>query len=253
MDQIIKQEPARPDAPSLTADALFPGDGEMARLMRALDWSRTPLGSVETWSPSLRMMVRFLLPNRFPLLLWWGPEFRQLYNDPYRPVLGTKHPKSLGQPASECWSEIWDVIGPLIETPFNGGPATWMEDIFLEVNRHGFVEETHFAIAYSPVPDEIAPNGIGGVLATVHEISEQVVAERRVALLRDLGARSAEAKTAEDACRVAAETPAQYPRDIPFALLYLIDPDGTHARAPGRGSRRRAGRSIQPVRDRAWR
>ena len=48
MDQIIKQEPARPDAPSLTADALFPGDGEMARLMRALDWSRTPLGSVET-------------------------------------------------------------------------------------------------------------------------------------------------------------------------------------------------------------
>ncbi len=239
--------------PALAVERVFPGDGEMARLMRAVDWSQTPLGPVATWSPSLRMMVRFLLANRFPLLLWWGPDFLQLYNDPYRPVLGTKHPKSLGQPANECFPEIWDVIGPLIETPFNGGPATWMEDISLEVNRHGFVEETHFTIAYSPVPDEIAPNGIGGVLATVHVISEQVVAERRVALLRDLGARSAEAKTAEDACRVAAETLAQYPRDIPFALLYLIDPDGTHARAPGRGSRRRAGRSIQPVRDRAWR
>ena len=28
---------------------------------------------------------------------------------------------------------------------------TWMEDIFLEVNRYGFMEETHFTIAYSPV------------------------------------------------------------------------------------------------------
>jgi len=26
---------------------------------------------------------------------------------------------------------------------------TWMEDIFLEVNRYGFMEETHFTIAYT--------------------------------------------------------------------------------------------------------
>jgi signal transduction histidine kinase/DNA-binding response OmpR family regulator len=213
----------------VAADRLFPGNSEMARLMRAMDWSQTPFGPVETWSPSLRMMVPFLLANRFPLLLWWGPDFLQLYNDAYRPVLGTKHPQYLARPVRECWSEIWDVIGPLIATPFSGGPATWSEDIFLEVYRHGFSEETHFTIAYSPVPDETAPNGIGGVLATVHEISDKVVGERRVVVLRDLGARAAEAKTAEDACRIVAETFAQHPKDIPFALLYLIDPDGTHA------------------------
>ena len=79
----------------------------------------------------------------------------------------------MGQPVRECWSEIWHVLQPLIDTPFNGGPATWNEDISLEINRHGFVEETHFTIAYSPVPDETAPGGIGGVLATVHEITER--------------------------------------------------------------------------------
>jgi signal transduction histidine kinase len=198
--------------------------------MRATDWSQTPLGPVETWSLSLRMMVRFLLPNRFPLLLWWGPDFLQFYNDAYRPVLGSKHPQYLGRSVRECWSEIWNVIGPLIQTPFNGGPATWMEDIFLEINRHGFVEETHFTIAYSPVPDETAPNGIGGVLATVHEISDKVVAERRVVVLRDLAARGADAQSAEEACRIAAQTLAHHPKDIPFALLYLIDSDGKHAR-----------------------
>ena len=74
----------------------------------------------------------------------------------------------MGQPANECFPEIWDIIGPLIDTPFRGGPATWKEDLAVEVKRHGFVEETHFTVAYSPVPDESAPRGIGGVLATVH-------------------------------------------------------------------------------------
>jgi signal transduction histidine kinase/CheY-like chemotaxis protein len=139
----------------------------------------------------------------------------------------------MGQPVSECWSEIWHILKPLIDTPFNGGPATWMDDIPLEINRHGFVEETHFTIAYSPVPDDTAPRGIGGVLATVHEITDKVVGERRVVALRDLGSRSADAKTAEAACAAAAATLANHTKDIPFALLYLIDPDGKRARLAG--------------------
>jgi PAS domain S-box-containing protein len=178
-------------------------------------------------------MVRFLLANRFPLLLWWGPQYVSIYNDAYRPILGTKHPWALGQPVKECWSEIWHVLQPLIDTPFNGGPATWMDDICLEINRYGFVEETHFTIAYSPVPDETAPRGIGGVLATVHEITEKVVGERRLAILRDLGVHAAEAKTAEEACDTAAKILDQHPNDVPFALLYLMNADRTGALLAG--------------------
>jgi PAS domain S-box-containing protein len=213
--------------------ACLAGGGEMGALMRALDWSKTPLGPVEAWTPALRMMVRFLLANRFPLLLWWGPEYIQLYNDAYRPIPGTKHPKSLGQPASACWPEIWHIIGPLVDKPFHGGPATWMEDIELEVNRHGFVEETHFTIAYSPVPDETAPRGIGGVLGTVHEMTEKVVGERRMAVLRDLGAKATPARTAEEACATAAKVFAAHAKDVPFALIYLFGGDGKQARLAG--------------------
>src|SRR3984893_6799550 len=205
----------------------------MGALIRSMDWSKTPIGDVETWSPALRMMVRLLLANRFPLLLWWGPRYCQLYNDAYRPVLGDKHPASMGQSASECFPEIWDVIGPLIDTPFNGGSATWMDDLQLEYIRYDRLEEAHFTVAYSPVPDESMPSGIGGVLATMYEITEQVVGERRRAALRDLGSRSAEAKTAEEACSIAARTLAQYPEDVPFALLYLHDPHRKQARLAG--------------------
>jgi signal transduction histidine kinase len=216
-----------------TAAATALPDGEMAALIAAKDWTATSLGPPDRWSPSLRMMTSFLLANRFPLLLWWGPDHISIYNDAYRPILGTKHPWALGLPVRECWSEIWHVLRPLVETPFTGGPSTWSEDLELELRRRGFLEETHFTVAYSPVPDETAPNAIGGVLATVHEITAQVVGERRVGVLRDLGARSAEAATAEEACAIAAEALARHPKDVPFALVYLIAPDGRAARLAG--------------------
>jgi len=216
------------------ASDVLAGGGEMGALMRTIDWASTPLGPVETWSQTLKTMVSFLLANRFPILLWWGPDYIQLYNDAYRPILGAKHPQSMGQPVRECWWEIYDVIGPLIDTPFNGGPATWMDDILLEVKRHGFAEETHFTIAYSPVPDPTADRGIGGVMATVTETTEQVIGERRVLALRDLGTRSVvEARTAEQACAAATDVLSQHSRDIPFALIYLLDPDGKRVRLAG--------------------
>jgi len=198
---------------------------EMARLIEEKDWSRTPVGGAENWSPALRMALSLLLANRFPLLLWWGPDYIQFYNDAYRPIPGAKHPNSLGQPVSECWAEIWDILKPLIDTPFKGGPPTWIEDFELEIHRFDIKEETHFTVAYSPVPDDTVPTGIGGVLATVHEITGKVIGERRLALLRDLAARATEGRTAEDACSVAAETLGQYPKDLPFSVLYLLDTD----------------------------
>lgn len=222
-----------PEFPNSLDETIFVGGGEMATLMRSHNWAQTPLGAIETWSPALVMMIRLLLANRFPLILWWGPHYIQFYNDSYRPILGTKHPQSLGQAGSKCWTEIWQVIEPLIDRPFQGETATWMEDILLEVNRHSFVEETHFTIAYSPVPDETAPRGIGGVLGTVHEITEKVISERRVTILRDMNARVGEAKTAGEVCTIAAETLAKHPQDVPFSLIYLVSPDGKQASLSG--------------------
>ena len=215
-------------------EELFASPGEMGALMRSFDWSKTPLGPVQTWSPTLKVTTRLLLSNCCPMLLWWGPDFHQIYNDAYIPVLGGKHPHaSLGKPFQECWAEVFNVLGPLARTPFEGGPPTWNEDIPLEVNRHGFVEETHFAIGYSPVPDSTATGGIGGVLATVHETTKKVLAERRVVVVRGLGTHPLESRTAEEACATAASALANHDKDIAFAAIYLIDPDQKCARLAG--------------------
>lgn len=213
----------------LKAHEIFTAGGEMGALMRDFDWSATLLGPPEGWSVTLQTMTRMLLANSFPMLLWWGPDFIQLYNDAYIPVLGSKHPHAaLGKPFRECWSEVYDILGPLAEIPFNGGPATWIEDIPLELKRHGYDEEAHFTISYSAVPDPTAPSGIGGVIAVVQEISANVVSERRIMALRELGA-SFEPTHAEHACDAAAKILGSYSKDVPFSLIYLVDEDGTSA------------------------
>ncbi len=220
------------------------GGGEMGERIRRFDWSRTPLGPPDAWSPAQRTTVGLMLANSFPMLLWWGPDYICIYNDAYIPILGLKHPNALGLPVRECWSEIWHILRPLIDTPFNGGPSTWIEDFELHIQRSGFTEETHFTVAYSPVPDAGTASGIGGVLATVHEISQKVVAERRVSILRDLGVEATE-NTTEEICRVAMQTLGRHSKDVPFALLYLVDANGRHARLVGTAGTE-AGRDASP-------
>jgi signal transduction histidine kinase len=209
-------------------ETLFAGDGEMASLMRATDWSRTGLGPVERWPGSLRTMLGVALGSRFPMLIWWGPELLHLYNDAYRPILRDKHPASLGAPAAEIWSEIWEVAGPMARGVMEGGPPTWTEHMQLFIKSGSMAEETYFTFSYSPIPDD--DGGVGGVLNIVQETTQQVQADRQVRMLHELAERAAEAKTEDEAYRVAAEVLAVNQLDLPFALLYRLNERRDHAR-----------------------
>ena len=82
---------------------LFGAHGEMSALLRAFDWSRSALGSPDVWPTSLRTITGVVLGSRFPMMIWWGRDLIQIYNDGYRPILGDKHPRSMASPGiSRC-------------------------------------------------------------------------------------------------------------------------------------------------------
>ena len=218
----------RSTSPNYQQEDIFPGNGEMSLLMRTLDWSLTPIGSVKDWSQSLRTSLSICLSSRFPILIWWGSELAMLYNDAYRPILGTtKHPQALGQAGRESWSEIWDIIGPMLEDVMTTGNATWSDDQLLLMDRNGYLEECYFTFSYSPIRDETG--GIGGVFTAVTETTQRVLSERRLRTLRELAAKTSQAKTVESACEFSMETLADNVADIPFALIYLLDEAGKQA------------------------
>jgi PAS domain S-box-containing protein len=209
------------------ADDCFAGGGAMGALMRAFDWSRTPLGPVEAWPQSLKTAVRIMLTSRYAMWMAWGPELTFFCNDAYQPTLGVKATWALGSRSDRVWQEIWPDIGPRIETVLRTGTATWDERLLLFLERSGFAEETYHTFSYSPLADD--RGAITGMLCVVTEDTGRVLGERRLRTLRDLGAQATQAKRPEEACQIAVETLAENTADVPFALFYMKDEDGTSA------------------------
>ena len=199
---------------------VFPGSSEMAARMRAFDWSTSTLGAPDEWPESLRTAVRICLTSRFPMILWWGPELRFVYNDAYLPLLGSKHP-ALGKPGREVWTEIWHIIGPMLDGVLATGEATWSDNMLLPMNRHGYWEETYWTYSYSPLHDDSGT--VTGVFTAVNDTTDRVVGTRRMAALGDLGAQAG-ATTVDEACRRIQAWADRHGADVPYVSTHLGEP-----------------------------
>jgi PAS domain S-box-containing protein len=203
------------------ADVVFPGDGEMARRMRAYPWPASPLGDPRGWPASLRTACRICLTSRFPMIVWWGEDLRFLYNDAYLPLMGSKHP-ALAEAGEPVWPEIWHIVGPMLTSVMTTGKATWSEDLLLPMDRHGFWEETYWTYSCSPLHDD---DGIvRGVFTAVSDTTERVIGERRLAALQDMGAQAGRARSVAEACQLVVSALERAGRDVPFAAIYLRSP-----------------------------
>ncbi len=148
----------------------------MGALMRAHDWSSSPLGAPTEWPQSFRSVVGLLLNSQFPMFVSWGPDLGLLYNDAYAQILGAKHPQALGARFYDVWSEIWPDISPLIDAAMAGN-ASYFENLPLVMNRKGFDEQTWFTFSYSPVRDE--SGHVAGMFCACTETTDTVLAQQR--------------------------------------------------------------------------
>ncbi|WP_176556338.1 hybrid sensor histidine kinase/response regulator [Rubellimicrobium rubrum] len=177
--------------------------GEMADLIRAHDWSATPLGPIEGWPPPLQTLVGTILSIPQAMWIGWGPEFIQIYNDAYRRLLDTeRHCLALGRPASETWADTWSLAGPQLESVLDGGQPLFHADQPIAYRRDGEVREIYYTSSFSPIPDEAAPQGVGGVLCVAAETTP-------AALLRQ----------SEERFRAIVETATDY-------AIFTTDPEG---------------------------
>ena len=151
--------------------------GDMGRRIRDHDWSRTPLGPLESWPATLRTTLGLCLGSTFPTAVYWGPELRLLYNDAWAPIPAERHPDCLGQPAREVWHDIWDVVGPQFESVIATGEGISSYDQPLTFIRDGEPVETWFTYSLSPIRDE--GGNIVGVFNQGNETTRLVLAERR--------------------------------------------------------------------------
>jgi len=174
------------DGPEIVHIPFPAGGGATGVLIRTLDWSSTPLGAIGGWPASLRSVVSLVLGSPLAMLVLWGPDLVQIYNDAYAVLCGPKHPRALGQTQRDCWPEVWKFNAPIFEAVRDGETRSFANQSFT-IDRHGYSEDTWFDLVYSPLREE--SGGVAGVLVTVVETTERVLTDRRVAFERERQAR----------------------------------------------------------------
>jgi len=159
------------------------GGGKMAELILRHDWKKSPLGPPRTWSPTLRAAVGLILPAQAQIVLFWGPDFIALYNDAYAPTIGSKHPRALGRPARENWSELWGDLEPLLRGVLETGQTFSARDRPFYIERHGVGETVYFDVSYSAVRE--GDGKVAGVLCVVSETTVRVHAQQQITSERE--------------------------------------------------------------------
>src|SRR5258708_5501989 len=202
----------------------------MGELIRAMDWADTPLGPIGSWPHSLRTTVNLCLASNFPINIVWGLSHVQIYNDGYRVVVGDKHPAAMGMDYAACWASAWPAIGGPFERAWHG-ETSFLENQRMFLQRNGYLEETFFTFSLSPIRDETGT--VVGLFHPVTETTSNMLSERRTRALRDLAARTSEARTTEDALSLAAKTLREHELDLPLVLFYGLDERGHQARLIG--------------------
>ncbi|QCP15027.1 response regulator [Pseudoduganella umbonata] len=196
------------------------GGGEMGALIRSMDWSKTPLGPLESWPQSLRTSVSLCLSSTFPILVAWGPDDIQIYNDAYRPICGDLHPRAMGGAFREVWASALPVVGDAFERAHHG-EGVYIRDQRMFLDRVGYLEEAFMTFSFSPIRDETG--AVGGIFHPISEATSAVLNARRTRVLRDLNAAISDARAIGD---IAHDIEAQYQGmalDLPFVLLYQLD------------------------------
>jgi two-component system sensor histidine kinase VicK len=157
---------------ALNCPPFLNGGGEMGQMIRSINWAEHILGNTNNWHPALKHTVSMMLMANFPILICWGNDYTQLYNDAFRPILGqTKHPQAMGISARETFAEIWDTIGPMFANVMNG-QTIGFPNFMVPLNRNGYLEECYFDFSYSPIHDE---NGnTQGILVICMETTDKI-------------------------------------------------------------------------------
>ncbi len=173
-------------------EGLIHGNSRMAEVIRARDWSLTPLGPIEDWSEALLLSANLMLSCAFPSLVFWGKELLQLYNDAFIPLLAERHPSGLGQAAQECWWDAWQIVGPDLKRVMNDGETVFHENTVVPIVRDGRLQDVRWTYSYSPI--FAAGRDALGVFVVCQDVTREVTASQEL--------RKSEAGTRENAKRL---------------------------------------------------
>ncbi|KAH8204277.1 hypothetical protein TruAng_001563 [Truncatella angustata] len=188
--------------------------------IRDVDWSCTTAGPIATWSRELKQMVRFLVADKEPRILYWGLSRTVIYNEAYIPLVGAKHPYMQGKNASDVFPEFWAFFENLITRQQSTGECLSGDAEMLLMERHGFLEETYFDWKLVPV---IGDDGeVKGSLGCPSDKTWDIIAARRRDCVKHVARQIGRTTSLKHLWAATLDGLSINEKDTPFALLYTV-------------------------------
>jgi PAS domain S-box-containing protein len=206
----------------------FPAvDSETGKLIRSINWNKSVLGPPEGWPQSLITAINIRLSSRFPMIVLWGSDLIQFYNDAYGEIIGSKHPAAMGLPCKDVWQEVWHIIGNILEEDvLKNGRSTLSENQLMVLNRKGYPEECYFTFSYSPL---FSGDRIEGVFCAIQETTQEIINRKHLSILQSLSEYISDVHSIVKVFQKATEVFEKEIRDFPFTVIYKLDQEATSA------------------------
>lgn len=156
------------------------------------------------------------------MVVWWGEECLQIYNDAYAPRVDQgKGGIALGQPAVNSWKHGWASISPLVKLVLDGGPSTIYSDFLYSIERDGWIEDTFWTYSFTPVRDD--SDAVRGVLLLSEETTERNLSTRRQQTLDFLRKDLADARTVDELGAAVGRAVTFNPDDLRHARIMRLE------------------------------
>ncbi|KAG9123835.1 hypothetical protein FRC07_013808 [Ceratobasidium sp. 392] len=194
-----------------------------SKLINVFPWEKTTLGPRALWPETLKTMVRYLMEKPIASAIFWGwPHLVMIYNDAYARMISIKHPSIFGQPGPVGLGELWEWLGAVAERCHQGKSTYKTEDrLFWNTLTELHLPEEVYHWHWTPI--WLEDGAVGGIFHSTYDVTQKVIAERRMAGMFDISASLADVRSRDQYAERIMTVLSKNEFDIPFFAMYWCE------------------------------
>lgn len=211
--------------PGLVLPDFGPDTEPFLHVIQSVDWNHHPLGPMDEWPLRLHQAFNQTIPDSRAIAIYWGPEYRAIYNEAFSKLCGSKHPGLLGESILQVFPYFKQFLDHLRYSPAHSRPKKIEDESrFFVEQADGSLEETYVRWSLSPIVEN---RQVVGMQHSLLDMTSMRLWERRMKMLVDLGDNLVTARDVESYwIKILDELQRWSPAyDVPLAFIYSVNED----------------------------
>ncbi|KAF4124782.1 Signal transduction histidine kinase [Geosmithia morbida] len=203
-------------------------------VIQSVNWEEHALGPIDDWPVRLHQAFNQTIPDSRAIAIYWGPEYRAIYNESFSRICGSNHPGLLGESVLKAWPQLEESLDTLWRAPPHLRPKKIEDESrFFVQKADGTCEETYIRWSLSPIVEN---RKCVGMTHSLLDTTSMRLWERRMKMLVDLGDNLITARDVNSYWTMILQQLERWSPsyDVPLAFIYSVNEDDDTASSGSR-------------------